>query len=62
MENLKGLQVSDLKYYKFDSITYFNVERSFSSYNNLLVNNRSSFIRDNIKKISVTKYKFNLFG
>jgi len=42
MENLEDLEVNDLKYYKFAPITYVYIERSFSRYKNLLINNRRS--------------------
>lgn len=62
-DGVKDLQINDLQYCNFASTTSVNVERSFSRYNNVLENDRRSFILENIKKkfnrsMSMIKFLF----
>jgi hypothetical protein len=55
IENIENLQVNNLQFYKFTPLTSVDVERSFSTYKNLLANNRRSYTFENIKQILVTQ-------
>jgi len=46
----EDLKVEDLAFFKYAPITSVDVERSFSSYKNLLIDNRRSFKFEKIKK------------
>jgi len=47
-ELLEELNLDDMTYLKFAPITSVDVERSFSSYITLLIDNRRSFILENL--------------
>lgn len=47
---LAELKTDDCVQFKFMSITSVNVERSFSTYNNVLFDNRRKFLFVNLKK------------
>jgi len=55
MEGIEDLKVEDLAFFKYAPITSVDVERSFSRYKNLLLDNRRSYKFELIKKTIVSQ-------
>ncbi|KAL4119186.1 hypothetical protein QTP88_012031 [Uroleucon formosanum] len=52
----EDLTTDDMTYFKYASITSVDVERSFSSYNNLLTDRRRHLLFDNIRQILIVQF------